>query len=651
MSISKGNIQKSPILKEEFARRIIGVLDIKESSHVKNILRHSDIGAIVIPKFSEIGKIINYRIKGKNLFIENIHGHAEREVREEFSRIIEQKNIQSIHFSLSLDTIKKRILSNILAKNHPLIEVLRLIPGNDIVNIGFAGIKKLNDTHGQDFVDSLMEVSKTKIMQGAEGYVRAHEHTNHIRLVRDDYKNLSISVPPGTPVGQALFGNMTSKQQFIDGVIHDMHDTIGAQAQEKGISVADIEADIRKYFNFGIGKASVGEQAQGKDKLLSFAGAEGVARDGLASFEITVHTFDKSRYEVYAKAFLQIEEGIMTQWKDVKFTIDGAEDSVVFEIGGQKILNPELLRQIRKHGATGAGIEPKALAEYIERYIDTLNKGFDFIVPARNLEKDLKTARDISQDFSQGIIRTQSLLETFKGVMTREHFMHMVGNKSGMRVFIDIKDMGIENLQSFGQLAKKVGSGTYSPDDLLTAGKEMTDKFTLFVERIRMSYPDALISLGGDEIRVFFLGVGKKESAQILVSIEKELQYTGLEGRSSHTLEAVRTAEDNEKIFKNLDESTALHKTIEAILLRKRVLLKKYKNIRETISLELGSGVNEQNLTRLLKNPEFGKLLNRIIDTVTTGNILPKDISLPGGGMLHFQREGGLLKFLFTHVI
>lgn len=42
----------------------------------------------------------------------------------------------------------------------------------------------------------------------------------------------------------------------------------------------------------------------------------------------------------------------MTQWKDVKFTIDGAEDSVVFEIGGQKILNPELLRQIRKHGAT-----------------------------------------------------------------------------------------------------------------------------------------------------------------------------------------------------------------------------------------------------------------------------------------------------------
>jgi hypothetical protein len=68
--------------------------------------------------------------------------------------------------------------------------------------------------------------------------------------VRDDYKNLSISVPPETPVGQALFGDMASKKQFVDGVIHDMHDTIVAKAHEKGVSIIDIEDNIRKYFNF-----------------------------------------------------------------------------------------------------------------------------------------------------------------------------------------------------------------------------------------------------------------------------------------------------------------------------------------------------------------------------------------------------------------
>jgi hypothetical protein len=43
--------------------------------------------------------------------------------------------------------------------------VLRLIPGNDIVNVGFSGIKKLNDTYGQGFVDMILEVSKAKIIQ------------------------------------------------------------------------------------------------------------------------------------------------------------------------------------------------------------------------------------------------------------------------------------------------------------------------------------------------------------------------------------------------------------------------------------------------------------------------------------------------------
>jgi hypothetical protein len=37
-----------------------------------------------------------------------------------------------------------------------------------------------------------------------------------------------------------------------------------------------------------------------------------------------------------------------------------------------------------------------------------------------------------------------------------------------MRVFVDIKDMGIQNLQSFQHLARKTAAGNGNPDDLLS---------------------------------------------------------------------------------------------------------------------------------------------------------------------------------------
>lgn len=600
---------------------------------------------------SKVAQSIEYVMDGNNVVIKNIHGASESAVRRELSAILEKTHAETITFDQHIDIAQKRILANILAKNHPLIEVLRLLPGNNVVNVSFAGIKDLNGRLGAMLVDTILEKSKAKIMQWVEEFSHTTGSVDHVRLVRDDYKNLSVSVPSGIPLEKVLFGKITSKKQFIDGVINDIQDTINTHARKKWVTVTSIEDDIRKYFNFWVWEANVWKQAGDKDKLKAFAWAEGVAREGLESPDIVVHVFDKSRYDLYAKHFIQLEEDIIIRWDKAKFAIDGVKDFVIIQIGEQKFLNPELLRRVRKNGVLWSDIKPKELAEYIKRYIDALNKGFDFIVPARNLEEDLKKARQMSKDFSEGRIKKASLLETFKGVMTHEHFMHMVWNKEGMRLFIDIKDMGIENLESFRQLAKKIGTGVYSSNEILSAGKEMTDKFSLFVGKVKKFYPDALISLGWDEIRIFFPGVSKKESREILTSIEKNLQYSWLEGRSSHTIEEVKNTKDNENIFKKLDESTVLHKMIEAALLRKRALLKKNKKAPETISLELWSWVTEKNLVELLKNPKLEKIFNRIIDTTVDWNSVPKDIALPDGGMIHFQREWWLLRFLFTHAL
>lgn len=84
----------------------------------------------------------------------------------------------------------------------------------------------------------------------------------------------------------------------------------------------------------------------------------------------------------------------------------------------------------------------------------------------------------------------------FKGVKTREAFMQMTEKKPGMRLFIDIKDMGLQNLQSFQFLSRKTASMQADSRDMLKAGKEVTDNFMVLIRKIRASHPDAEIALG-----------------------------------------------------------------------------------------------------------------------------------------------------------
>lgn len=65
---------------------------------------------------------------------------------------------------------------------------------------------------------------------------------------------------------------------------------------------------------------------------------------------------------------------------------------------GRKFLHPELLRLVRKNGEK-TDITPRELVGEIEKYIDTLNAGFDFITPAHNLDDDLVDAERMSDDF------------------------------------------------------------------------------------------------------------------------------------------------------------------------------------------------------------------------------------------------------------
>lgn len=207
--------------------------------------------SILSPIDQAKGAAVRFRVEGQSLLIHDIQGRSESQIRREISRILEDGSIRTIRFDPGLDTSKKRMLSGILAKNHPLVEVLRLIPGNDVLNVSFSGIKKLNDTYGQSFVDALTVASKQRMMYSMESHVGAQGRTSdHIRMVRDDYKNLTLSLPPGSDISSLLFQGILSKEIFLREILRDMDPVIRSLSREKGIPVETIRADVLKNWNF-----------------------------------------------------------------------------------------------------------------------------------------------------------------------------------------------------------------------------------------------------------------------------------------------------------------------------------------------------------------------------------------------------------------
>lgn len=73
--------------------------------------------------------------------------------------------------------------------------------------------------------------------------------------------------------------------------------------------------------------------------------------------------------------------------------------------------------------------------------------------------------------------------------------MHETSVSKGVRMFVDIKDMGIQNLQSFQDISRRMVSKTIHPDDLLSGGREVTDSFRILVRKIRESHSGVRIAL------------------------------------------------------------------------------------------------------------------------------------------------------------
>lgn len=172
---------------------------------------------------------------------------------------------------------------------------------------------------------------------------------------------------------------------------------------------------------------------------------------------------------------------------------------MTLSIKGKQIINPHLLEHVRKHPEE-FGADSEHLVTQTKELISSANRGFDFIAPVRHWSDDIVRAETMEKDFQQGVIRTESVQKTFKGVWTKEALIANVQGRKGMLVFLDVRGMGIDNIQAFVRLSRRVASGKYDKVDLMTGGESVTNKFITLVNHMKTKD----ISLGGDEGYFFF---------------------------------------------------------------------------------------------------------------------------------------------------
>lgn len=488
-------------------------------------------------------------------------------------------------------------INHILTSNFPLLEIQRLIPGDKLININISGIKQINDIAGQDFCDTVILKFKEFLKKNFTSSNDANPHKS--RVVKDDYKNLTFVTDNKEPL-KMIFGNITSKTQMVQNIMKSLENEILQNSRkliqskidkneivlkndiefEKLVTkkVNQIQSVVMNYFDFGVWQSTLALEADNVSKLDSIRKAEISSRVWITKTDkIEIKPFTQKEMISYLEMALENEKMILEKYKDTQFIFDGIPYNVVIQTTNGPVLSTELLRYVRKYPDA---IIPKELSILVKKYISSLNNSLDFISPIKyeliSNGREFEFAKKIDLQIRSWMVESKYVLHNHKWWFTKKAFFEFTNAKSWIKIFIDIKDMGIDNLVDFQFRAKHIlklytdlknwNLDVQSYEKLtqklfLEAGKSVSDKFLEVQKRISKKYPDAVMSFGGDEIFLFIPEKKIQFQKEIEMSITEILAAAGQKARV--VIDISEKTFDTKESFSKLEQITKLSKIVE----------------------------------------------------------------------------------------
>ncbi len=307
------------------------------------------------------------------------------------------------------------------------------------------------------------------------------------------------------------------------------------------------------------------------------------------------------------------EEQIFKLYKKDSFYLNWySYPVIVVDWKPQEKINPALINAVRKEEEIQCKNCHK-LKSLITKYIQGLNNWLDFIFPWwTNIQYDTKKAEEdiiLLNKYIEGEELTKKDLDRInkliknnsKWTISKSRFFREIEGKKWNTVFVDIKDMWVQNIEDFRETSQRYME-TKDQDILLESWLSITQKFANMIktlrEKLETKNQQVEISIWWDEIYIFTEDDETTNLQEIIDLINHTLFENSLDGRISCIQWKV---ENSHCMLEKLDINTGIPKSVEKTI--------------EIIYHQINS--HNKNHTNLQIEKEF---LNWILNNITIRN-------------------------------
>ncbi len=472
--------------------------------------------------------------------------------------LINNENVTHLNLSdLASDRKIFNRIFKIIWKNFPLLEISRLVEKQKAINITFLWIKAINDSISKEFVDYILSRIKKNIVQN----VKIKNKKNYVRVIRNNYKHLTFSTDDIWSVIKDIFAWENDKSKYIDNILSSIDDSelelILNESWNNKLSLNDAKKIVKDNLDISIGVNKI-EWNRLKDRLLSFYKAEISWRLDENKKKFTENTYSFEKIKSLAARAITIENTIIRMYNWEKFIYDWIKYDIVIN----NILNPILIKHVRKWNNIQLENWDLELINKIKEYIKNLINWFDFIWPFTK-DSQLDEIEHIEKQMLSWLFDKNLFLNNYKSTLNFQWLNTLTNSKKWLRIFIDIIDMWIMNLADFRNIAFKVINWEINYnniDKLLKSWDSVTQKFLFLVKKILECYPECKISLWGDEIFIFIPNVDEKNKGNVIDEISNKVENLWFRWRLTSSTNT------NVKIFNQLDSLSNINKIFENII-------------------------------------------------------------------------------------
>lgn len=509
-----------------------------------------------------IRDLVDFDMNWNTLVINELNWREHSDILKAFMSIMINNDISKVVISPNISWESKRIIHNILWRNNPLVEIVRIVPWHKVVNISFWWIKRINDRFKPAFTDLLLDTLKNKIKSNCRSNIT--EWMEHARIVRDDYKHLTLSIPESADIVDLLFWWIASQKQILDSVIESLSEEIQRKAIEVWMSKDFVESVIRDNITIWVWYSTYtrpqmwqsGDLVENLMKLKAFYESENASRWLVFPDLIKPNEYSIERIESTARFTMDAERDFLREYWDQMFEVWWVSYPVsMVLVWNKRVINPALIRFVRK----GKETEPFEIGYLVLQYIRLLNEWFDFISPRNWTRWWFERAQSINDSINEWFIDSINFFRTYKWTYSKNYINEYVRNVEWTSVFIDIKDMWIMNIESLRNLADIVSTWKYDRTVLLTSLNDVTNMFLKFVNCIQKRHPNAVIALWWDEVYIHFPWKSQDFIMSELGYLSSDLRNNWLQWRITYL--SKNDWVDN--IFDYLDRLTRINKMFE----------------------------------------------------------------------------------------